>query len=103
MDTWERRTGARGVTSAAEATEGFKRFTWTWREAGRRAPLLAAGRRPEDSQVQAYLGAHGADQLGFELALEQVHDERVVPHLVSLPRLLRYHLHTHTHTLIGVT
>lgn len=37
--------------------------------------------------TKSYLRAHRAHQLGFELALEQVDNERVIPHLVPLPGL----------------
>lgn len=42
-----------------------------------------------------YLRARGAHELRFELALEEVHYEGVVSHLVPLPRLLRHHLQRH--------
>lgn len=44
----------------------------------------------------SYLGAHGADQLGLELALEEINNEGIVPHLVPLPCLVCNHLHQHT-------
>lgn len=37
-------------------------------------------------------GADGADQRGLEEAMEDVHDDGVVPLDVALPRLLRHHL-----------
>lgn len=37
--------------------------------------------------TKSYLRAHRAHQLGFELALEQVDNERVIPHFVPLPGL----------------
>lgn len=40
----------------------------------------------------SHLGTHRAHQLRLVLALKQVHDERVIPHLVPLPCLLRHHL-----------
>lgn len=40
----------------------------------------------------SYLRTHWAHQLGFVLALEEVHNERVIPHLVPLPGLLSYNL-----------
>lgn len=43
-----------------------------------------------------YLGAHGAHQLGFELALEEINYERIVSHLVPLPRLVCNHLRQQT-------
>ena len=48
----------------------------------------------------SYLGAHWADELGFVLALEEVYDERVVSHLVPLPRLICHHLLKQTHHVI---
>lgn len=47
----------------------------------------------------SYLGAHWADKLGFVLALEEVYDERVVSHLVPLPRLICHHL-LNRHTML---
>lgn len=44
----------------------------------------------------SYLGAHGADQLGLELALEEINNEGIVPHLVPLPSLVCNHLRQHT-------
>ncbi len=50
-----------------------------------------------------YLGACGAHELGFELALEEVHYERVISHFVSLPCLLSHHLHQQTNQIrVGV-
>lgn len=46
--------------------------------------------------IECYLGACGADQLGFELALEEVYYKGVISHLVPLPCFLRHHLHQHT-------
>lgn len=46
-----------------------------------------------------YLGACGAHKLGFELALEEVHYERVISHFVSLPGLLSHHLHQQTNQI----
>ena len=48
------------------------------------------------ARLRFYLGACGANQLGFELALEKINYKGVVPHLVPLPCLLCHHLHQYT-------
>lgn len=47
-----------------------------------------------------YLGTRGADELGFELALEEVYYKGVISHLVPLPCLLRHNLHQQTKDII---
>lgn len=47
-----------------------------------------------------YLGACGTNELGFELALEEVHYKGVISHLVPLPCLLCHHLHQQTRHII---
>ncbi len=81
-------------------------------------PLLLHGQRQRqvDEGIKGHrdLGAHGAHQSGLEEAMEDIHDDGVVPLDVVLPGLLRHHLqeiqrrsvsletknlnHTHTHT-----
>jgi hypothetical protein len=49
-------------------------------------------RKRVNRSATTYLLADRADELGLVLALQQVHDERVVSLLVHLPRLVSHHL-----------
>lgn len=91
------------LTSAAHRASGLARASLpklcSAAPKGTRAsePILSRLTRTSEG-VPFFLGSpshlctHGAHQLRLVLALKQVHDERVVPHLVPLPGFLSHHL-----------